>query len=157
MDFDPAGLGSTLRAGSDGAIGRLVRTVALSFVGPDRRTRALVVVLSCIHCLFFHIENIFTLRGDLCRVSDERGSVNHAKFCWIIHTTSTQTSMNPPAQPEKDTSVVPSPPQLSGNSEAVKDANSKLKNMAESSHSAFTLQLQCKAKIISQKLTQNKL
>ena len=79
------------------------------------------------------------------------------KICWIIHTTSTQTSMNPPAQPEKDTSVVPSPPQLSGNSEAVKDANSKLKNMAESSHSAFTLQLQCKAKIISQKLTQNKL
>ena len=65
--------------------------------------------------------------------------------------------MNPAAQPEKDTSVVPSPPQLSGNSEAVKDANSKLKNMAESSHSAFTLQLQCKAKIISQKLTQNKL
>ena len=51
MDFDPAGLGSTLRAGSDGAIGRLVRTVALSFVGPDRRTRALVVVLSCIHCI----------------------------------------------------------------------------------------------------------
>ena len=72
MDFDPAGLGSTLRAGSDGAIGRLVRTVALSFVGPDRRTCALVVVLSCIHCLFFHIENIFTFLEGIYVVSPSR-------------------------------------------------------------------------------------
>ena len=72
MGSDPAGLRSTLRVGCDGAIGMLVRTVALSFVCLDRRTCAFVVLLTVLSYFYTSIVAIKYINLNILNINFKR-------------------------------------------------------------------------------------